>query len=44
LLPSPIRRIPSYQDGQPAGFVMSLLGAVILVVANHAITRRRALA
>jgi len=33
-----------YQGGQPAGFIMSLLGAVILVVAYHAITRRRAFA
>jgi uncharacterized membrane protein YeaQ/YmgE (transglycosylase-associated protein family) len=33
-----------YRDGQSAGFFMSLLGAVILVVAYHAISRRRAFA
>lgn len=32
-----------YRDGEPAGFLMSLLGAVILVVIYHAITRRRAI-
>ena len=37
------RALGWYRDGEPAGFVMSLLGAVILVVAYHAITRRRAL-
>jgi uncharacterized membrane protein YeaQ/YmgE (transglycosylase-associated protein family) len=31
-----------YRDGEAAGFFMSLFGAVILVVAYHAITRRRA--
>ena len=34
-----------YQDGEPAGFLMSLVGAIILVAGYHAIThRRRALA
>jgi uncharacterized membrane protein YeaQ/YmgE (transglycosylase-associated protein family) len=37
------RALGWYRDGEPAGFVMSLLGAVILVVAYHAIARRRAL-
>jgi uncharacterized membrane protein YeaQ/YmgE (transglycosylase-associated protein family) len=36
------RALGWYRNGEPAGFVMSLLGAVILVVAYHAITRRRA--
>ncbi len=38
------RALGWYREGQPAGFVMSLLGAVILVVAYHAISRRRAFA
>jgi uncharacterized membrane protein YeaQ/YmgE (transglycosylase-associated protein family) len=38
------RTLGWYRDGQPAGFVMSLFGAVILVVAYHAITKRRAFA
>jgi len=37
------RALGLYRDGQPAGFLMSLLGAVLLVVAYHALTRRRAL-
>ena len=36
------RSLGWYRDGEPAGFVMSLLGAVILVAIYHAITRRRA--
>lgn len=35
------RMLGWYQDGQPAGFVMSLIGAIILVVGYHALTRRR---
>ncbi len=31
-----------YSEGQPAGFVMSLVGAIIVVAIYHAITRRRA--
>jgi hypothetical protein len=31
-----------YREGEPAGFLMSLLGAVILVIVYHAIARRRA--
>ncbi|MEO9235117.1 MAG: GlsB/YeaQ/YmgE family stress response membrane protein [Polyangiaceae bacterium] len=30
-----------YQDGEPAGFLMSLVGAIILVAGYHAITRGR---
>jgi uncharacterized membrane protein YeaQ/YmgE (transglycosylase-associated protein family) len=30
-----------YREGEPAGFVMSLLGAVLLVVAYQAVTHRR---
>jgi len=36
------RALGWYREGEPAGFVVSLLGAVILVVVYHAITRRRA--
>ena len=38
------RALGWYRDSQSAGFFMSLLGAVILVVAYHAISRRRAFA
>jgi uncharacterized membrane protein YeaQ/YmgE (transglycosylase-associated protein family) len=38
------RALGWYQDGQPAGFVMSLIGAALLVVAFHAISRRSAFA
>ena len=31
-----------YREGEPAGFVMAVVGAIILVVAYHAIARRRA--
>jgi uncharacterized membrane protein YeaQ/YmgE (transglycosylase-associated protein family) len=37
------RAIGLYREGEPAGFVMSLVGAIVLVVAYHALTRRRAL-
>jgi uncharacterized membrane protein YeaQ/YmgE (transglycosylase-associated protein family) len=30
-----------YREGEPAGFIMSLLGAIVLVVGYQAITRRR---
>ena len=33
-----------YRDGEPAGFLMSLPGAVLLVVAYHAVMHRRATA
>jgi len=29
-----------YQEGEPAGFVMSLLGAIVLVAGYHAIAKR----
>jgi uncharacterized membrane protein YeaQ/YmgE (transglycosylase-associated protein family) len=38
------RALGWYRDGQSAGFFMSLLGAVVLVAAYHAISRRRAFA
>ncbi|MBV9949582.1 MAG: GlsB/YeaQ/YmgE family stress response membrane protein [Myxococcales bacterium] len=38
------RAVGLYREGEPAGFVMSLLGAIILVVAYHAIARRRTFA
>jgi len=38
------RSLGWYQDGEPAGFLMSLLGAVILVAGYHAIVHRRQLA
>ncbi len=38
------RALSIYREGEPAGFVMSLLGAIIVVVAYHAIARRRTLA
>jgi len=38
------RALSIYREGEPAGFVMSLLGAIVVVVAYHAIARRRSLA
>jgi uncharacterized membrane protein YeaQ/YmgE (transglycosylase-associated protein family) len=35
------RLVGLYGPGQPAGFVMSLIGAVVLVVLYHAFTMRR---
>jgi uncharacterized membrane protein YeaQ/YmgE (transglycosylase-associated protein family) len=35
------RAIGLYREGEPAGFLMALLGAIILVVAYHAISHRR---
>ena len=35
------RAIGMYREGETAGFFMSLLGAIILVVGYHAITHRR---
>jgi len=35
------RALGFYREGQPAGFIMSVLGAVLLVVAYHAISGRR---
>jgi uncharacterized membrane protein YeaQ/YmgE (transglycosylase-associated protein family) len=37
------RVVGLYREGQPAGFVMSLLGAIVLVAVYHAITTRRRL-
>ena len=35
------RAIGLYREGEPAGFLMALLGAILLVVAYHAISYRR---
>jgi uncharacterized membrane protein YeaQ/YmgE (transglycosylase-associated protein family) len=35
------RMLGFYREGEPAGFVMSLLGAALLVVAYQAFTHRR---
>lgn len=37
------RMVFLYRDGEPAGFVMSLLGAILLVVGYQAIVGRRRL-
>jgi uncharacterized membrane protein YeaQ/YmgE (transglycosylase-associated protein family) len=37
------RALSLYREGEPAGFVMSLLGAIVLVAGYHAIAHRRAL-
>jgi uncharacterized membrane protein YeaQ/YmgE (transglycosylase-associated protein family) len=37
------RAMGLYQEGESAGFLVSLLGAVVLVAGYHAIARRRAL-
>jgi len=34
------RALHMYQEGQPAGFVMSLLGAILLVAGYHFVARR----
>ncbi len=36
------RAVGLYREGQPAGFFMALLGAIILVAIYHAVIRRRA--
>ncbi|MFS8067102.1 MAG: GlsB/YeaQ/YmgE family stress response membrane protein [Byssovorax sp.] len=38
------RALNIYREGEPAGFVMSLLGAIVVVAAYQAIARRRSLA
>jgi uncharacterized membrane protein YeaQ/YmgE (transglycosylase-associated protein family) len=38
------RALGLYREGEPAGFFMSLVGAVLLVAAYHAMTRRRTIA
>ncbi len=35
------RGLNMYREGEPAGFVMSLLGAILLTVGYHLIARRR---
>jgi uncharacterized membrane protein YeaQ/YmgE (transglycosylase-associated protein family) len=35
------RELGLYRTGEPAGFVMALFGAILLVVLYHAATRRR---
>lgn len=35
------RALGIYRAGQPAGFLMSLLGAILLVVVYHAVAGRR---
>jgi uncharacterized membrane protein YeaQ/YmgE (transglycosylase-associated protein family) len=30
-----------HREGAPAGFIMSLLGAIVMVIAHQAITHRR---
>ena len=37
------RALGFYQAGESAGFLMSLLGAVVLVAGYHAIARKRSL-
>ena len=36
------RALNLYREGEPAGFVMSLLGAILLVAGYHMIARRSA--
>jgi uncharacterized membrane protein YeaQ/YmgE (transglycosylase-associated protein family) len=36
------RSLGWYHEGEPAGFFMSLVGAVIVVAIFHAVTKRRA--
>lgn len=36
------RMFNMYREGEPAGFIMSLLGAILLVGGYHAIMRNRA--
>jgi uncharacterized membrane protein YeaQ/YmgE (transglycosylase-associated protein family) len=35
------RAMGFYREGEPAGFIMSLLGAILLVIAYHVFARRR---
>jgi uncharacterized membrane protein YeaQ/YmgE (transglycosylase-associated protein family) len=37
------RALGLYREGEPAGFVMSVLGAIVLLVLYHAVARRRTL-
>ena len=36
------RALGFYREGESAGFIMALLGAIVLVIAYHAFARRRA--
>ena len=38
------RALSIYREGEPAGFVMSLFGAILVVMAYHAIARRSSVA
>lgn len=38
------RALLIYREGEPAGFVMSLFGAILVVMAYHAIARRSSVA
>lgn len=38
------RALSIYREGEPAGFVMSLFGAILVVMAYHAIARRSSMA
>jgi len=38
------RLVGLYREGEPAGFFVSVGGAILLLVAYHAVVRRRALA
>ena len=35
------RALGMYQEGEPTGFVMALIGAIIVVAGYHALTNRR---
>lgn len=35
------RMLSIYREGEPAGFIMSLLGAILLVAGYHALARRQ---
>jgi len=35
------RALSLYREGEPAGFVMSLVGAIVVVMGYHAILHRR---
>ena len=35
------RTLGFYREGEPAGFIMSVLGSILLVIAYHAFERRR---
>lgn len=37
------RAVGLYREGESAGFIVSLIGAVVLVAGYHAVSRRRAI-